>query len=555
MTPAVSPAPRLSIRLFCIALILGACDSDVHDRRDIAAARSANSYEPLDLAYDSATKLTATFVAPGGETLRSESFPSGPRQVVRVTPTAQGLWRYTIRTSATNVATGELRVFPRDAPGFIRAQGHTLVHSNGTPVVDIGENRINLYDPAWNWKALPIEAYLDHMAQHGERVVRVFIVSDVENEADGGRNRGVLEPVLGQFDEQVAQQFDRIFRGAQSRGIAVILVAFALGFSEKDDWKSWQDNPYSAERGGPAKSRYDFFDSPAVRQQAAQRIRYLAARYAPFPNLLAIDLLNEPEWDGAIPEVSWTAWAEVMAAEWRRADPYHHLVTVGSVGLHWNIEGDERAWWASNACDLVQWHLYGPEVYDVHALASEMSRKTRETWIYGKPVLVGEFAYGGEAKPEYDHTHVGLWSAAFSGAGVLAHSAPAFNVDSDELMTPERAAHFRVLGEVLSGLPNVAPVEARASRNASAQALLAEHDGAVWILASRNSYGSTAKGIQATLPSVTRGLWQVRWLDDVSGKIVSEAQARADEGALTLDVPDFSRHIVARLRWLRPPPG
>ncbi len=285
------------------------------------------------------------------------------------------------------------------------------------------------------------------MARHGERVVRVFIVSDVENEADGSRNLGVLEPTLGQFDERVAKQFDRIFAAAQSRGIAVILVAFALGFSENDDWKSWKDNPYSAERGGPAQTRYDFFESPQVRQRAAGRIRYLAARYAAFPNLLAIDLLNEPEWDGAIPEVSWKSWAEAMATEWRRADPYHHLVTVGSVGLHWNIEGDERDWWSSNACDIVQWHLYGPEVYDVHALAAEVTRKTRETWGFGKPVLLGEFAYGGEPKPDYDHTHVGLWASSFFWRGRARTQRAAINVDSDELVTPERAVHFRVLGE------------------------------------------------------------------------------------------------------------
>jgi hypothetical protein len=531
--------------LLCLTLLV-ACDS--------GSIRTAYIYTPVDLAYESAAELTATFTAPDGNTLHLRSFPAGAQQIIRVSPTARGAWRYIVRSTASVVDTGALRVEARDAKGFIRAQGHALIYADGTPVVAIGENRINLYDRSWNWRALSIEDYLDHMARHGERVVRVFIVSDTENEADGRRNLGVLEPALGQFDEEVAQQFDRIFRAAQSRGIAVVLVAFALGFSEEDDWKSWQDNPYSAQRGGPAQSRYEFFESPAVRQRAAERIRYLAARYAAFPNLLAIDLLNEPEWDGAIPEVSWTGWAEAMAAEWRRADPYHHLVTVGSVGLHWNIEGDERAWWSSNACDIVQWHLYGPEVYDVHALAAELSRKTRETWSFGKPVLVGEFAYGGEPKPDYDHTHVGLWSAAFSGAGVLAHSAPAFNVDSDELMTPERAMHFRVLGEVLSGLRKVAPVPSSASGGASSWALLGGREGAVWVLAPRTSYGATTRAVRASIPAAMQGEWQVRWIDDVSGTLVSESQVRADEGALTLDVPYFSRHIVGRLRWLGPHP-
>jgi hypothetical protein len=362
----------------------------------------------------------------------------------------------------------------------------------------------------------------------------------------------VLEPALGRFDDKVAGQFDRILRAAQSHGMSVILVAFALGFSEGDEWKSWHDNPYSAERGGPATSRYDFFESPAVRARAAERIRYLAARYAPFPSLLAIDLLNEPEWDGAIPEVLWTPWAQQMAAEWRRADPYHHPVTVGSVGLHWNIEGDERAWWSSDACDIVQWHLYGPEVYEVHALAAEMTRKVRETWRYGKPVLVGEFAYGGEAKPAYDHTHVGLWSAAFSGAGVLAHSAPPFNVDSDELMTPERAEHFRVLRRVLDGLAAPVPTQMPNAQEASAWALMSARNGAVWLLAPQLGYGSVVVGAHATVPGALAGTWEITWIDDVTGKTLQRQRSRSIGGALSLGAPPFTRHVVAQLRWLAP---
>src|SRR5690606_17222027 len=102
---------------------------------------------------------------------------------------------------------------------------------------------------------------------------------------------------------------------------------------------------------------------------------------------------------------------------------------------------------------------YGREFYDPHALGLEMARKVEETWHYGKPVLCGEFGYGGEAKPAYDHTHVGIWSLLLSGAGALAHSAPPFEIDSDEPMTPERAAHFAVLSRFLSTFPPKEPLE------------------------------------------------------------------------------------------------
>jgi Cellulase (glycosyl hydrolase family 5) len=507
-------------------------------------AVSAVTFEPVDLVFDVPHTVSAPFQAPSGRTITATSFTRSGKQVVRFTPTEPGNWRYSVLAGVRTIDTGTLQVSKGSAHGFIRARAGSLAYEDGTLFVALGENRINLYDSSWNWRRLPASEYLEHMAKHGMSTLRLFIVSDVENEATGGRNLGVLEPAVGQFDETVAAQFDDIFRAAQARGIQIVLVAFALGFSEADDWKSWQDNPYSRERGGSAGSRFDFFDSPTVRAQAAARIRYLAARYAAFPNLLAIDLLNEPEWDGGIPEVAWTPWAESMSREWDAADPYDHPVTVGSVGLHWNIEGDEREWWKSRECQIVQWHLYGKEVYEVHALAAEMTRKVREVRDYGKPVLVGEFAFGGEAKPEYDHTHVGLWSASFSGAGVLAHSAPPFNVDSDELMTPERAHHYGVLKRTLSALPALDTWAVNATEGASAWVLGSATTRAVWLLAPKKNYGTPISQVRISMRDVPDGLWRIEWFDDVSGALLGSTAMQASEGMLELVAPPFARHVV-----------
>jgi hypothetical protein len=433
--------------------------------------------------------------------------------------------------------------------GRVRVDGRHFLCSDGSAFAVIGENRINVYDRAWNWQRMSATEYVRYAAEHGIRVLRVFVVSDVENEERGGRNAGVLEPELGRYDEAVAREFDAIFRAAEQQGVKIVLVAFALGFSEQDDWKSWHDNPYSAARGGPAATRYEFFELPAARAAAARRLQWLAARYAASPALLAIDLLNEPEWDGEIPEVSWTDWARAMAAAWRAADAYGRPVTVGSVGLHWNVEGDEREWWASDACDVVQWHLYGAEVYDVHALAAEMTRKVRETWHYGKPVLVGEFAYGGEPKPAYDHTHVGLWSAAFAGAGVLAHSAPPFNVDSDEFMTPARAAHYAVLGQVLDAVGRATPGGVTATGDVSAWRLDGHGVSAIWLLAPRDRYGTAVSGIRVTLDGLAPGAWRAAWRDDVTGRTLrTERVTSAADRPTVLEAPPFREHVVVTLQ-------
>jgi len=501
----------------------------------------------MELRFTATAPVTATFTSPAGKTLQLGAFEQNGSQVIRFTPTAAGLWHFEARASGKIVRLAQANVAPSRLHGFVRTQGHAFRYDDGTPFIALGENRINLYDRFWNWGTLGIEPYLEHMARNGMNVLRVFIVSDVEDEEHGGRNAGVLEPAIGEFDETVAAQFDTIFRSAQAHGIYVVLVAFALGFSEKDTWKSWEDNPYSQARGGPARTRYEFFESPAIRQLAAGRLRYLAARYAASPNLLAIDLLNEPEWDGEIPETSWKTWAQEMAHIWAAADPYGHPVTVGSVGLHWNIEGDEREWWNSPECSVVQWHLYGKEVYEVHALANEITRKVRETWNHGKPVLLGEFAYGGEPKPAYDHTHVGLWAAVFSGAGALAHSAPPFNIDSDELMTPQRARHFRTLSDFLKGMPPMQPGDVSAT-GASAWALVGTGNvAALWLLAPEAGYGAPVHGVHVDVRGLADGRWRIEWLDDVSGQSRGGTTATSADGHLHLQVPPFVMHVAARL--------
>lgn len=535
--------------LLAVFLLVGACGSLPVAGAAPAIPHRGLTYRQLELQFSTGLPMAATFTSPAGEKFELHSFEHAGSQVIRFTPTERGTWRF--ETNGAAARRGSIAVGAAPSHGFVHALGHALRFDDGAPFIALGENRINIYDRSWNWGTLDIEQYIEHMARNGMSVLRVFIVSDIENEETGGRNPGVLEPAIGQFDDAVGQQFDRIFRAAQAHGIYVVLVAFALGFSENDPWKSWEDNPYSKERGGPANTRFEFFDSSAVRSLAAGRIRYIAARYASSPNLLAIDLLNEPEWDGAIPETLWRGWAQEMARVWAESDPYGHPVTVGSVGLHWNIEGDERDWWGSRECDMVQWHLYGKEYYEVHALAAEMTRKVRETWLYGKPVLVGEFAYGDEPKPAYDHTHVGLWSAIFSGAGVLAHSAPPFNIDSDELMTPARARHFRTLRNFLSGMPELSPSEVSADQGVSAWALKAgkRDAAAVWLLVPKASYGGTPmRDVRVNLPGVENGRWRVEWIDDVTGRPLAASSAGAANGRLSLVAPPFATHVAARLR-------
>jgi hypothetical protein len=514
--------------------------------------------------------VMATFSGPSGQHSKVRGFREGAALTIRFAPRELGRHEYavTVRRNRKDVTVGrgEFVSVAGESRGFVHVSTtnpHYLAHDDGSQVLLIGENRFNVYDPTWNYDGLDMEPYIAAMAGYGENALRIFIFTDCEDESRPTRRQpGCLEPQVGHFDEAVARTYDRLFEAAERHGVYVILTLFAVGFTPGDVWKGWEDNPYSRARGGPAATPLDFFTDPAVRKAATGRLEYVLARYGSSPALLAVDLVNEPEWDGEIGEQTWIAWARELARVWRESDPYGHLVTAGPVGLHWNIEGDERPWYAAAENDLVQWHLYGPEIYQVHALASEITRKVQETWGYQKPVVLGEFAYGGEPKPAYDHTHVGTWTATFSGAGVLAHSAPPFTEDSDEPMTPERGAHLRVLRNFLATLGTVQGPIAREKIQALPSSiwvwgLSASDATALWLLAPEAEYTQPVAAAQVVLDDVPCAELDAEAWDDVSGQLLSVAPVTVTSTSLPgapqhcraqLAVPEFTRHIAMRIR-------
>jgi hypothetical protein len=497
--------------------------------------------------------------APSGATTSLLAFRRGDTLVARFRPLQPGPHRWRLvardREAPRILVRGSVRVEDLGDPGGVRARGGVLVDDAGRVFRPLGENRFNVYDPAWSG-GLSIEGYVRRMASDGMNTIRVLVFTAC-GRPGAKAVAGCLEPRLGGFDEDAAARYDELFAAAERHGLKVVLSVFALGFTPGDAWKGWEANPYAAARGGPAKAPRDFFTSPAAREASKARLRYVLARWAASPALLAVDLLDEPEWDGGIPEPAWIPWAQDLARTWRELDPYGHPVTLGSVGLHRDVERDERPWWASDGCDLVQWHRSGKDVQDVHALARALVTTIRDTARYGKPVLLGEFGWGGDPAPLHDHTHVGIWAASLAGAGVLVHSAPPFSPDADAPMTPARALHFRVLSallrraEVGGSLSPAADPEVSVP-GARALALAGELAASIWVHGPPEGYGRPVTGLVLSIAGLAPGRWRATWVDDVTGKdlAVADVSIQTAGGRAALEAPAFARHVALLLERL-----
>lgn len=563
------PAPALVLAL---ALGCAACSgaSSTLGRHPVARRATGDPVRALvntryEITFDAPTSghhpddvvVRARFVAPSGSVIETGAFPSRGHFKVRYTPREIGTHRWEIvgGEPARTVARGELDAVASRHRGFVRVDPDhraRLVYDDGTTAFVLGENRVNAYDPAWGYARADVRAYVERMAAYGMTTLRVQLFAACAPEPSGGRPPlGCLEMAPGRFDERTAESFDALFDVAEAVGVDVVLVAFARGFTPgREASTSWSDNPYSRDRHGPLHTPKDFFLDAGARHAAIRKLRYISDRWGASPRLLALDLLDEPERDGPIDERVWIPWAEALATAWRGFDPYAHLVTAGPVGPQWNVTQDERAWYESPANDLVQWHLSGEEMREPHVLASAMLHMLGETTVRDKAVLCGSFGLAAEDRATYDHTHVGLWSLAMSGAGVLASSGP------DEPMSPERARHFATLSGFLRSLDprrRYAPLnDIRAVRPESARiwslATADEADRALWILAPEEGYGTQLRHASITLSAPRGARYRVTWIDDVTGqRIATERVAATDDDMLALLLPPFVRHLAGRL--------
>lgn len=120
----------------------------------------------LPLARDG----VATFTAPSGRVDRVGAFPARGAFRVRWAPREVGLHRYEVRAlsasgavTRTVLARGEVRATRSAARGVVRVDPTNpwrLVHEDGTPLLVLGENRMNVYDPAWNHGEVGIDEYV-----------------------------------------------------------------------------------------------------------------------------------------------------------------------------------------------------------------------------------------------------------------------------------------------------------------------------------------------------------------------------------------------------------
>lgn len=544
-------------------------------------AEFKNPYDPDEV------ELSADFTAPDGRVRTVHGFlyqdydrtlkdgrerltPRGERVWrLRYAPTAPGEHRYQVRlrTPAGEAISQEARlaVIPSKDPGFIRVSPRNSRYfefSDGRPYFPIGHNicwadsQLKTYD---------YDNYFRKMAAARENFTRIWMAS-WSLELEGAR--------LDDYRLDNAWRLDHILAFARTYGIYVKLC-----FDNFYDFAQRRHSPYWRAHGGMCERPADFFTSEEAKTHYRRRLRYIAARWAHAPQVMAWEFWNEmdytPSERGKVlsrKEPYMLDWTAEMAAQLRQLDPYAHLITNTLAAYT-----DWPEFWAMPALDFVQLHSYiyedwepTPKQYDVAAMVIDQALDFAQ---FRKPFLIAEFGFhptgGNNRLNKLDrtgiHLHNALWASSLSGAA----GAPMLWWWDDYVEPNDLYYHYRALGRFLEGVdwPGQ-PWEAirdDGRSNLRIVGLRAPTQALLWFQHPHNTWhrrlvkGEPVPLLQPfslSLPGLRPGAYRLTWYDTYNGAIITESEATADAAGLPIELsrlvkaPDVALRIAP---WAEPP--
>lgn len=398
------------------------------------------------------------------------------------------------------------------------------------------------------------DARFAEAARGGDRLVRLHLMHGIP---PGARP--------GEIDPAWAARWDRVFDAAERNGLAVIPV-FTIWAQWNDggggeEWHVWNDNPYNAARGGPARSPADLLGDTETRRLWLRWLGALVKRWQSRRCIVAWEPISELDLvTGSTPPAaaSFTvAASRVIRSQDRRRRP----VTVSLSSI--------RDWpevFGSPSVDIVQAHPYANEPPWAGRLADlVLDVAHRRLERYGKPVLLGECGLDWRAPAgtlaEAARAPVGirqaLWAAAVSGslAGRMLWWEDGYGtVEGRPVEQRHRDASLPVArfveGVSYAGL---APVAVETSPGIKGGALAstrlvlgwfrdAECDPPEWPV-------RRVTGQAVTIPvSGKAHEWRVELVDTRSGSLLGSFEVEAPHGRMVIALPPFEESIAFRAR-------
>jgi hypothetical protein len=183
------------------------------------------------------------------------------------------------------------RVLPeklsQSLPWIQVAQGAPyFITGTGEPWTPIGQNDAISWvelNGLFRRRNLPaVEAYLDHLKEHGVTCLRLML------EYAQVRHR-YIERSIGTFVPSMVQLWDDLFRLCERIGLRILLTPFDTFWT----WLHWKHHPYNSRNGGPLRHPSRLLLCSDTRQAIKNRLTFAVERWGGSGALFAWDLWNE----------------------------------------------------------------------------------------------------------------------------------------------------------------------------------------------------------------------------------------------------------------------
>ena len=422
-------------------------------------------------------------------------------------------------------------------------RGERYLRLNGAPAFLLGRNPTELSVGAFESRFREAEAA-------GERLMRLHLMHGIPP----GRGPG-------EIDEEWARRWESVFDAAARRGIAVIPV-FTVWAQWNDGsggelWHVWNDNPYNAARGGPARSPADVLGDTPCRRAWLRWLGNLVRRWRGRTNIAAWEPISELDLVTGSSPAAGAGFIAAAAATIRAADTGRRPITVSLSGIH-----DWPELFRSPAVDIVQAHPYAIDAPWAGRLADEIIAVTRERLArYGKPVLLGECGLDWRPPPgtltQAERAPVGIrqaiWAAAVSGAisgrmlwwedGYDRYERGDASARCGDVAAPVARFAREVAWRDLRPAAALCPPEIRGAALAGAVSAIGWFRDALCDPPTWPERPLT--GLSVTLSiNGSAAAWRVRFYDALTGEPTGETLLRSAKGRLTIPLPPFRGSIA-----------
>lgn len=553
-----------------------------------------NPYDPAEYALD----LVVT--TPSGIEQRIPGFAEQPMRshdrgdAEEVIPV--GRERFTVRFRPREPGVHRLRLEQRRGSGVVTSELPSLTVSGapwdgyvrvdrgdprflsvaGKPFYPIGPNLRAVTDIRCTERlgtkitpdrgSLAYRDFLARLAPTGATAAEIWMSSwnlALEWRGDWPEFRG-----LGRYSQERAWRFDQILDMAQAAGIRFDVVINNHGQASEEVDREWQNSPYNLDNGGIVASAGELFtDSRALARQDALR-RYIAARYADHPSVMAWKLWSEQ--DLTVPgrrrdEQLLASWHEQATARWKQLDTYGHPLTTHWSGSYHSVFPQVAALPGLDMLTIDAYHdtaSGGGGQLLAHLLQASTGRRGSLV-RFNKPVLVTEFGGQWNACPEpqliAEHASSGFIAVVCGHAG-----APMMWwfewIDQGARFQPYHALSAFLTGEDLRS-PQAQSLDFNASDSeAPAAALWCR----AWAKPGRmlgylmeeawQADGSDTPERRHTRLNVgdqiAAGTMTIAWWDAECGIELERRDLIHPGGALAIDVPPWHHHLAFKL-WRR----